>query len=226
MMYDPWEDEEIFFEPGPQAEAIGTFVEAMKETIKQELKDELDCLRKENTELRELKSNYNTIVQEYRSKERALEFEKSRVLETVRRERLRDLLKDFEVTLYRPDYNFVKGPKCDRCNEDRRIYFKDPLDRETFIACPCGENKTKLFKPRLEVCSSFESRNGKFVAWYKPYRNEDADGFEFYGSSNIPKMIYSGEEFKSIDAEYYNIYFKTEEECQSYCDWLTEKENE
>lgn len=225
-MHEPW-DEEVFFEPGPHDEAIETFVDAIKDNVKQELKDELRRLRQENTELRKLRDSYNDIVQEYRIKERALEFEKSRILETVRRERLQTIMKDFEVILYRPDYDFKKGPKCDRCDEDRLIHYLNPLEERSFVECPCGKNRIKQYKTRGEVCTSFTSRSGKFMAWYKPYTIDNSDGFEFYGSSNTPNVIYSGEDFESIaDVEYYNLYFKTEEECQGYCDWLTAKEAE
>lgn len=219
-MYDY---DDFYNEPSEFEMQIDEFKQSLLKTVKEEYKLEMERLRKENSDLLELKQKFDQIKQEYKIKGRALELEKKHVLQIVRKERLQDLLKDFEVTLYRPDYSLVKGPKCNRCNEERRIWFKDPLDRETFVDCPCGENKTKHFKPRIEICSSFENRNGKFIAWYKPY-GRDTDGFEFYGSSNVPKMIYAGEEFGSIDTDYYNLYFKTEEECQAYCDWLTEKE--
>lgn len=44
------------------------------------------------------------------------------------------------------------------------------------------------------------------------------------GVSGVAKFIWAGESFENIAEPHYNVYFRTEEECQAYCDWLTEKE--
>lgn len=130
---------------------------------------------------------------------------------------------DSKMELFTARMNWKSGPKCDKCDALRRIQFLSPSGKKMMEECIC-KNNISFYAPRTHICSSFEFRNGKFMAWYKPYSDADGMELEYLGGSSVPRIIYSGECFESIQETHYNVYFRTEEDCQAYCDWLTEKE--
>jgi hypothetical protein len=217
-----YEYDDFYNEPSEFEMQIDEFKESLMNSVKDEYKAVMERLMKENAELQEVKRNFDQIKREFNQKTVELDMEKSDLRNKIRRERLKDLMKDFEVILYTAYSRRKSGPKCDKCDENRRIYYTTPTGRETYEECNC-KNSITYYEPQKNVCSSFASRNGKFIAWYKPFNDEDVDGYS-YESSTAPKFIYSGEKFEDVPENRWTVYFKTEEECQAYCDWLTAKE--
>ncbi|OMF47746.1 hypothetical protein [Paenibacillus amylolyticus] len=215
------EYDDYYPDPTPYEEQIDALVSAVKESVHEDIRNKLERLERENAELQVVKRDFEKIKIDYRRKENELDMEKKDLESKVRRERLLDLMKDFEIELFRPSTTTEKNPKCEKCDETRRIHFKSPSGKDMYESCECNFGR-KVFEPNRYVCSSFASISGKFTAWYKPY--SDYDGMEYDWSSDAPAFIYNGEDYTSIQEMYRSVYFKTVEECQAYCDWLTEKE--
>lgn len=216
-------DEEFYNEPSEFEQQIYEFKQGLMNAVKDEYKEEMESLRKENTELQQVKNNLDQIKREYNQKVVELDMQRRTLKNEVRRERLLELMGDFKVELYRADWKRKDGPKCDKCDDTRRIHFESPTGRKMTEECTC-KGSFKYYKPRLHVCSSFELRNGEFIAWYKPYRDTDGMEIECLGSLNVPRRFYCGESFENLPEYHYETYFTTEAECQAYCDWLTAKE--
>lgn len=221
-----YEYDDFYNEPSEFDMQVDEFKQSLLNSVRDEYKTEMERLRKENAELQEVKRNLEQIKRAYDHKKNELEYMKVNLKNEVRRERLLELMGDFKVELFRAYRKQKDGPKCNKCDATRYINYKSPLGKKMVEQCDC-KNNIIYYEPKPHVCSSYELRNGKFMAWYKPY-SSDADGmeFEFVGSSNVPRIIYSGEVFELIEDRYHDIYFKTEEECQAYCDWLTAKEGQ
>lgn len=201
---------------------VEEFKESLMNSVKGEYKAEMERLRKENAELQEIKQSFNQIEREYNQKTVELDMAKQDLRREIRKERLTDLLKDFEVLLYRPDYRYEYGPKCDNCDENRQVHYKTPSGKDAQEDCGC-KGRYRVFNPEEFICKSFANRSGKFIAWYT--KNDD-DGESFGLYSDVPEFIYAGEDFKDIDLGHWKVFFKTLEECQAYCDWLTAKEGQ
>lgn len=216
-------DEDFYYEPSEFEQQVDEIKQALMNSVRDEFKAEMERLRKENAELQEVKRNLEVIKREYNQKVVELDMQKRNLKSEVRRERLLELMGDFKVELFRARRDLRSGPKCDKCDEARNIYFKSPSGKQMVEQCVCKNNIT-YYKPEPCICSSFELRNNEFMAWYKPYREADGMELELLGSSSVSRFIYKGEDFESIEEMYYSVYFKTQEECQLYCDWLTEKE--
>ncbi|ETT46226.1 hypothetical protein BSK66_31650 [Paenibacillus odorifer] len=218
-------DGDFYREPSEFEEQIDQLKESLMNAVKDEHKVEIEWLRKENAELQEVKQNLETIKRDYNQKVVELDMQKRNLKNEVRRERLQELMGDFNAELFNPSRDRKSGPKCDKCNDKRRIPFLSPSGKEMEEDCAC-KNNIIFFKPTTNICSSFAIRNGEFIAWYKSYSIDRADGMELdsLGVSGVAKFIWSGESFENITEQYYNVFFKTIEDCQSYCDWLTEKE--
>ncbi|SDX04870.1 hypothetical protein [Paenibacillus sp. PDC88] len=222
-MYD-WEDEQ-FYEPSPYDGHIETLIQAIRADVKEGIISEMNRLKKENAELQDVKRDFEAIKREYEQKKIELEYAKHNVKNEVRRERLVELMGDFTHELYKASSKRNVRPKCDKCDERRMIHYTSPLGNPKQEDCDC-KNGIAYYEPRSYLCSSYEVRNSEFIAWYKAYEI-DADGmeFEFITSSSTAKIIYAGEDFEKLE-DYHYIHFKSKEDCQRYCDWLTAKEAE
>lgn len=218
-------DEDFYCEPSEFEQQVDEFKQALMNSVRDDYKAEMEQLRKENSDLQEVKQNLESIKRDYNQKVIELDMQKRNLKNEVRRERLLELMGDFKAELFRATRDYKSGPKCDKCDSARNIYFMSPSGKQMVEACTCKNNIT-FYKPQSFVCSSFELRHGEFMAWYVPYREVDGMQLETFGSSDVARHIYNGEEFENIPENHYRILFRNQEDCQAYCDWLTAKEAE
>jgi hypothetical protein len=214
-------DEDFYYEPSEFDLKVNEFKETLSESIKKEFLDEMERLRKENENLQDVKANFDAIVSDYDDKKRQLESEYKTFKRNVHRDRLVDLMKDHKVILYKAYSKRVLPEKCDKCDANRRIEYISPLGRKTHEDCLCKEGKL-VYYPQEYIRYEFKFNNNKngLTAWYRQY-GDDRDGFT--DCSIHAEDIYSTEK-KFEDLKQYSTFFKTEEECQAYCDYLNSKE--
>lgn len=216
-------DDDFYYEPSEFEQQVESFKESLLNAVKEEIKEEMERLRKENAELQEIKKNFDQIKADYREKEWVLENKMKEASQEAAKARLNELMKQFEVILYRADWDYVTGPKCDRCNEHRKIEFTSPSGKAMTESCACAE-KTKVHKPGMMILKEFRKRNSRgneIIAWYEPYRDSD-DGFT-YSSSTVAEVIFEkGMSFENL--KWHFTFFRDEQDCQAYCDWLNAKE--
>ncbi len=220
-MYDY--DEEFFYEPSEFEAKIDEFKQSLLDVVRTDYKTEMERLRTENAELQEVKKNFEQIKNDYKHKEQQLQYDRNNMEQKIRGARLAELMKNLEVTLYRADYKTVLGNKCDKCNSNRQIEFIAPSGKTMAEPCECATKKI-VYRPGEQILKEFRTyRNNdrELIAWYSQYQ-DDGEGFTL-NSSTVVKVIYSdGMNFS--DLERYSTFFRSEEDCQKYCDWLTEKE--
>ena len=134
------------------------------------------------------------------------------------------------VILYRVDYRYVYKPKCDKCDENRKIHFSSPSGREYEEDCECAKRYLK-YLPKPYYCTEFRVNRHKtkenpypLMMWFKKYNDysDDYDGYT-YDASDLCRSIYNGEDFNEIEKRKTYTYFRDEEDCQRYCDWLNNK---
>lgn len=69
-------DYEFYDEPNEFEIMINDFKQSIAKSVKKEIVDEMESLKKENEKLQNIKKNYNNILNEYRKKEKELEHKK------------------------------------------------------------------------------------------------------------------------------------------------------
>lgn len=216
-------DEDFYYEPSEFEQQVDELKEALINSVKDEYKEEMGRLRKENAELQKVKRDFESIKLEYKNKHRELQYEKSNLEQIVRKERLDKLMKGFEVEYYTVEGHSVQKPKCDKCNEHRRIPYTTPLGRETYENCSCNE-RTYIKKPTPILLYTLSIRNGEAQAWYKLQRDDDY--LRYYSESmNGKAVITSEEQFENIEYEYKTL-FATKELAQKYCDYKNKQDKE
>ncbi|MEK3718926.1 hypothetical protein [Paenibacillus sp. FSL R7-0333] len=221
-----WYDDDFYQEPSEFEEQINALKESLMNAIKDEQKAEIERLRKENGELQEVKRDFEKIQQDYRVKERELEWKMKEAQTEARRIRLSTLLESFGVSLYRASYEYVKVPKCNKCDEHRRIYYKTPSGKDAYEPCGCDVSNT-IYVPKEMICCEFRiDRRGsdKMTAWYKsiPKKDADDDYASYESSTHLDQLYVPGMEYEKLSK--WSTFFKDKDDCQRFCNWLTEQE--
>lgn len=230
-MYDFDLDFEEYYEPSAMDEIIMDAKNKLREKVKEEVKTYYDSIIRENGVLKLKNEKLQKIVNEIESKENELEREKRQMLQTVRRERLSELMKNFEVVLYQPEAKSIPLPKCNKCDNERRIPYKTPLGKEQFEYCDCNNHSHYFYSPYAYYASEFRVNSGydkkEIVAWYKhapSYGNKDDDTYSYSNSTFLKRLIEEDfTDFENIDNRR-ETFFRSIETCQKYCDYLNSKE--
>lgn len=206
--YEPTEADEIFLE------AREKLINSLKGTVKQYVEN----VKSENERLKKELYTAKSKLREVETREFALEREKSNLMNTVRKERLSELLKDFQVERFMVTSTTKYAEKCDKCDDERYIHYKSPLGKEHKERCNCCDNSEKIYKPKSMLCTEFkvDSRDSKKLRMW--YNRNTYDREEYYDSSKHFEKSYNGESYDILNE--YEIFFDTIEECQKYCDWL------
>ena len=229
-MYSYPDYDSFYSEPSEFEMQIDEFKNALKQSVTQEWIDKMNALENENTELQEVKKNFETIKSDYENKKRECELEKERVIReaesTARRARLRELMQDVQVSFWDLSSVGMYGAKCDKCNENRQISYTTPSGKEAFEDCMCAE-RIYIMQPRLQILYeiSLRDRNNKTVhAWFQEHRGDDDN---WYSNSNYLGEKIIVEEYTNFEAlnmdDVRKFYFRTEERCQEFCDWYNSK---
>ncbi|WP_284037433.1 hypothetical protein [Neobacillus sp. 114] len=213
-----WYENDFYDEPSEFDIQVDEFKQRLMKSVKEEFVSEMERLIKENKELQDVKANFEEIKRDFENEKRKLESEYQTLKSNVRRERLVDLLKDHKIILYKAYSKTEYPPKCDKCDKHRRIQYISPLGRKTSEDCLCKEVKT-VYYPREFIRYEFRLNRDKngVTAWYRQY-SDDEDGY-IHESSIHADSIYSPN-MKFEDIKQYSTFFKTEEECLAYCDYL------
>lgn len=212
-------DEDFYYQPSEFEQQVDELKETLMNSVKDEFKEEMDRLKKENAELQEVKKKMKEIEQEYANKKRELDWERKDLEIKVRRERLAELMKGFEVQLYTIGSKGYKAPKCDKCDEKRRIHYTTPLGRETYETCDC-DKRISVYEPVPIMLKSFSIYDGKGNAWYEVKDlNSRYEHLSYYEDSIHGKeLITSEEQFEN--ASTWKPLLQTKELAQKYCDYI------
>lgn len=124
--------------------------------------------------------------------------------------------------LYRASTNYVYPPKCGKCDKFGKIEYITPLGRKASESCLCRESKV-MYRPAEFVRYEFRLNRDKngMVVWYRQY-SDDEDGLTWDNSIKLEDVYSPDTKFEDIKS-YSSTFFKTEEECQAYCDYLNSK---
>lgn len=227
-MYDY---EDYFYEPSENDIVMSEIGEILKRMIKKEVLDELETLRSENAELRQYRDERKT----YEAKIRDTEYKCKVAIEKAEREaknaRIHSLFGDMLTVGYMVASNNKKRPKCNKCNDQRRIEYVTPLGRHTYEVCDC-EGYDHVYEVKEVEMIKFTIRkrggwdhNENVVRYFAHARNiyddqEDENNYERV------TWVYNNESFEELAKQsYYGVAFLDKDKCQEYCDWRNEQKN-
>ncbi|MFJ5713149.1 hypothetical protein [Neobacillus sp. NPDC093127] len=220
-----WYENDFYDEPSEFDAQVEEFKENLMKSVKKDFVSEMNRLRQENKELQDIKTNFEAVKRDFENKKRQLESEYQTLKSNVRRERLSQLMKDFEVELYSVASTSKSKPKCDKCDKKRRIYFKTPSGKETYEMCECND-RIAVYEPIPTILNSFSIGNGEGFAWYKVKIDGSDEWLSYYEDSISGKELITSEvQFESVGYAY-RVLFKDKEIAQKYCDYKNKQEIE
>jgi hypothetical protein len=215
--YDFYEDFSEF------DQQVDEFKKSLMTSVKKEFLDKMSAIEKENQELQEVKRNWEKLKKEYLEKEYVLKEERSKAKMEARQERLSELMEEQKIVLYKAESTYLNRTKCNKCDDNRKINYVSPQGRQVSEYCDCHSPHIH-YNPQKYSWYEFklDDWDHQFRVWYKKLITSDGKEY-FDGDPNSVNNVYDGKaDYESV--ERYALYFKTEEECQKYCDWLNSKE--
>ena len=231
-MYYDYDD--YWGEPSEFEQQVEEFKDALRNSVKDEIKEKIESLEKELAELTEFKKDKNKIIQECEDKVKEAKREAEATIrkakeseEKWKKARLHQLLGDYLMTGWKTKYERVYGTKCDKCDDDRKIHFSSPQGKKYTEDCQCARCYYKYSPQEVTLAKIYVRKkrfdyndNGKCDFYNRYYRVEEKDDYDLYETSS---EVYTSSDFDYEKANPYRAVFLNEENCEKYCEWLTEK---
>lgn len=215
MCYDEFD---YYYEPSKADEIIGRAVVALKETLKEEAIAEMDTIKHENERLKKELNEYRSKEQELRNREYNIAQKESNLEREFIRSKFRDLIEQFleNEIIYVIDRVSKQTPKCDKCNEDRKIEYMSKYGDKVELKCECDKRETFYYPVMKELKSiEFAKGSGKFRA---------TPGYSTCCEYNYFHIDFKEPPIEEYDPELMIVtssdYFSSKEVCQKYCDDL------
>lgn len=224
MYYDYPEEE--FYPESEYQEQIDALKEVIKSSVKSEILEEMNRLRAENEKLQGIKEHFEEVKKDYEKKKDECDRIIRNAEYNAKKMRLADLMKDHKVIKWKVSWEFVYGPKCDKCDSDRAIEIKLPSGKIVKDSCKCKTDSKRYYYPKRYVLSEFTDRygDGKITAHYSEEWSKNDTYYKLYSSTVCDKYTEDRkkEAIESLSDEVKSILFNEEEECQKVCDKLNE----
>lgn len=238
-----YEYDEGYYEPSNADIFFDEMKEKFREYLTDDVKYEIDRLNKENKELKENNSKLSDENYKLNSEKQSAKWSKDSIRREVENEFynkaidevFKDRLEDIDVWF--ADYVYHEQSKCEYCNNDRKRVYEYPDGFKLEAVCNCVQ-PTSCYEPNtatfstLTYCikpSRYSSERKMYVKDWSLYQPNNT--YTDHGYANF-KILHIVDAFddntinlheKSSYGE--RIGFKTEEECQKYCNWLNEEMN-
>lgn len=228
-MCNYYEDE--FYEPSEAEAKMQEITDMLKESVKQEIKSELERLREENAELRQYKEKQRENDAELARALRELKAGKEKLERDVKKARIRELFGDHIVSAWVVQRIYSQKPKCNKCNSERKIEFLSPRGKKCKEDCECSECMVSYVPQKTELIEFKTSDEWSDVKWRCVYYSAPTiwyDGTEIEDSVHRLSNVYAGEPFSDIGESYRatQTVFLDEAKCREFCDYLNNKEKE
>lgn len=215
MSYYDYED--YYTEPSEFEQQIEEFKSSLYTCVKQEHKEKMERLEKENMELQEVKKNWNTLENEYKNKLYDLKCKIDTAERDAKRLKLNDLMNELKQCLWQANSISVYNPKCNKCDDNRQISFISPSGKSMKEDCECARCFAKYIPKEYELYS-FRQNTNEIGRWYKKIYS-DSDYYE-NDSKYVDTLVKTEEDFSLIKDSLWKVFFISEELCQKYCDQL------
>lgn len=227
MEYYDFYDEERF------DEAFEEIKDNVRETVKKEILEEITRLRKENSELKAIKKDFDSKVNEfkwdYENKKRELERKYQEDVKALKKAPLKELIELCQQSYYIVTRNWNKPPKCDKCNDQRQLVMIDAYGREHTCRCVCDVSVIsglEIEEKYINGISQISYRNGELIMFCGfEWRSTEEGGYIHGTYFDKDSIFYSYDEekikAKLNDRKHYTeLYFINKEDAEKYLEYL------
>lgn len=220
-------DDDFYNEPSEFEIKMGELKESIAKSVKEEFVEEMERLRIENKNLQEIKEHFEQVKKDYERKKQECDRKIFEAEQSAKRMRAEEIMERYKIFLWNPRVNYLYGPKCSKCDKDRKLEITLPSGRKIKDACKCSNTGMEVMRPMRMVMYEIAERNRDIAAWYKPCGKK---GDRYYTLDYVPsvyleKTIVPGTSFDEVERikNQREVLFTTEEECREYCEYVNEK---
>jgi len=208
---------------------VDEFKQALIQTVKKEHQDEIERLRAENAMLSDIRDKWEKVKSERKQEKQKLETAILAAEREAKKARLLDLLKPLYQGAWKVKQTDEKTPKCDRCNENRKIEYTTPLGNKRTESCDCDKLKNEYIPVEVFVVCFEEDDRG----WDKGKINYYLAEVNYHGNKSWDKSdnswchytyVYEGQPFEKLSM--WNAVFIKKSDAEKYCKWLQKKREE
>lgn len=195
------------------------FREKLCDMIRGEMKGEIERQERELEELRDFRDRKEEIEREHAEFLRREKLAINQAEQDAKKARLADLFAQYPLTAWRPHWEYVTPPKCDKCDEQRHIHFFSPSGKECTEDCECAKGKHVYSPTPVELYKIQQSDfDGSTSVRY--YRSAGDKGVVY-----LEDTVYTAPMPKPWTSEdwVYRV-FANREDCEAYCKFLTDSE--
>lgn len=232
-----------FYEPDYHEPTTGELVyeevrQLLLKAVKQQWVDEMERLRKEVEELRPFRDDKLRYEQELQQMKWKYEHKVEEAERNAKKMLMEDLFGENKLICWRPNIKYIEQPKCDKCDDKRKIHFTSPMGKEMTENCSCA-SKSAIYEPQETHLLRFTihhkrkagDQDSNFTSdkpiyrYYAPRTYRDtAEETEYIFDHECEKGCYrptDTADFENLNQ--YSAIFTSKERCQEYCDYLTEQ---
>lgn len=223
-----WYEDDFYNEPSEFDMQVEEFKEKLAKAVKSEFLEEMERLKEENRNLQGIKEHFEQVKRDYERKKSECDRAMREAENKAKRMKIKELMEKFKTFFWRPDYEYLYGPKCDKCDRDRKIVVTLPSGNIVNDECQCGKSRMKVMVPESMVRYELADRDRGIAAWYCAYGNE---GEKYYKADCISSVfaerniVPPGTSFDVLEKKenQRELLFATREECFAYCEYLNER---
>ena len=236
-----WDYEEPYWEPSEADILFDDVKNKLLDAVKSSIKADMEALKTRNEYLKQRNKELEQHARNLATKERELQYKAENIEREIERKFYEKAVDNIlskaveESCVYFAQNTPHSRPKCDLCNDKRELVHTWPSGKTVSTRCECSDSDY-WFEPAEAVITTlkYSMRHSRYQSercyavntYYKPF---GADGYDDYDYREF-KITYVVDEFTEETKNLHNdlgwrnhIGFKTQEECQKYCDWLNEK---
>jgi len=149
----------------------------------------------------------------------------------ILRKKFSEMLKPLEgrYQVYRVNYSYVRGDKCSKCNEDRKLEYKTPSGKTAYEDCSCSKTYKVWNTESTEIIrlDLYKDRNYPYSLSVTP-KYDGASYDEMYCKFELKTFVENLDDpdmnFDMKEFDYKEVAFKNENDCNKFCDYLNQKE--
>ena len=220
---DFWDDTPEFDE---RIEELKT---ALRADVKRETKELIEKLQKELDELKDYKARKNEIDRKYHDEIAKMAKAEAEIERKYRNKKAQEILAECCTVGWRVAWRYDEPKeKCDKCDEDGYITFYSPQGTKYREQCNCCHKNVIHYKNLIHypvetrLLRIYADKSSETVRFYYDKARGDGESYSEY----VCCYVVRSSDFKPEIIGYsYDKVFESKEDCEKYCEWLNNKEN-